>query len=196
MSLGGFVDSGDIERDLENLIKIRITSDQKEWIMPAVKLTILRTIVAIDYIEAYNRAVYKIFHQVFDEIILSMLPLVPLDTGRLRAGFVNAFKLHIATNSVGSITETSTIEFDLAKLLNEVPYARYFISEITGKEFIEVPTTTGTTPIELHIITERLKFIPIQIVAELKAQGWDAIMTESRAFGVETTEILSGIGAV
>lgn len=166
--------------ELQREVKIIFTSGQIRRVTSYINIAKDTKKFINEWLNANNRAVLEAFTDAYNDIVNVMLPMVPVDTGRLRAGFLNALIINISSTIIGDAVAPSTIEFDLAQLLSEVPYARYHISEFTGREFSIIPSTAGTRPLDMIIISDRLRSISLQIAKKMEGGGWNTRLLEVR----------------
>lgn len=96
-----------------------------------------------------------------------LAPLLPFDTGQLKAGFVSAFHINTLTDNEGN----AVIEmiFDFQQWLTQVPYARFHIEELSGKSSYK--EAIGK-PLDLELLIGYLAESVVKIFDSLEASGY------------------------
>ena len=106
------------------------------------------------------------FEKVKFDILQYMIPIIPIDTGLMRASFMKNLTYHIELTGDKSLVN-GTISLDLEAWLTEVPYVRHYIQELSSK--IDVIQS----PIDLEIISGIMNQVREEVLKSMVSRGFD-----------------------
>ncbi len=112
-----------------------------------------------------NTSVFKSYNDMLNDLVSNISANLPIDTGKLRAGFTQSFTLRqVGTTEIentgsfrGAVNienaaDNYKIDFDMDLWFSIVPYARYHVAELITIDSYENPNVSGTGPLDLTII--------------------------------------------
>lgn len=163
----------EINKDIVfDLIGLRVTSGQKSWVTTLKRRQIVLREILNELARSFNTTVVNEFMSTISFIINHFYPLIPVDTGALRASFVSNFFIVVKSTQISSefSSVALSMEFNLDKWMQEIPYARYHIEEIVGKS--EYKTVKGKRPLDLQFFADIIDGLKVRLEKAFIANGW------------------------
>lgn len=161
-----------IPREFAEDVRIRMTSGQKSWFTRLNKVDIATREILRTLISDFNRIVMLNYTAGLERIIALYSPIIPVDTGFMKANFINAFELHL-TSSEPDIVEV-TMSFNFFQWLNIVPYARWHVEETAGRSL----TASGKKLLDMDFFTSIMTDTNRKVYEDIVKAGYDVDAAE------------------
>lgn len=184
-------DSIDIEDNLASLY-VRMTSGQKSYFTKLTNIQTKHAEMMDELAHEFNTVVLNEFVNTISHLINHFYPLIPVDTGALRAAFVANFFIIVQAVNVGKFQDPTValrMKFDMTKWMMEIPYARYHIEEIIGKS--EYKTVKGKRPLDMDFFINIMGGLTNRLMVALSRSGWYLEKSSQRQIGEQlNTEMI------
>jgi hypothetical protein len=173
-------------KDIRKSINVQIKAGELDIAVYDLKtfLELIKQAKIIDddaiFIIEMNQIIIDEVHRARDAILSTFTPLIRVDTGAMRASFVNNIK--IKTEKVQADITDYYIIFDLNNWLTEIPYAKFYISEIAA---------TGDTKnvVSVELIKQLMLKALENILIRINARGYTLEMaSQNISGGIEILE--------
>ena len=141
-------------------MSITIQQGGRSWTAELDNMDTMIRQVKIDTVQAFKAAFKKSVNTAFQWVLSNVIPFVAKDTDLMRVGLENAFEENYNIIISNNIAEFE-YEFNLARFLNDVGYAKYHIKQHPEFRYplgYVIPSTFLTRPIDL-IFLDAVEFI-------------------------------------